>query len=601
MKYSFSILILIVAINYFDSSNGQNKPDRMTIKTSIPENPVVSIKNDIYNPVALMQKKESEYKDEKNVSGQYKKPNLTRINKDVFGLDAEQTMIESGSYQYIGYSIVTERTGSVPGTIWVVVVVQSEIGGYDEVRIYRFGANTWLLKMVLPLGGYLGRDVDAELIEHSSGAKYLWFVVERKESLLSKKEAYYGIHELGTANAYYGKLSWPGAGSGDEYYNLGITSDNYDYPDIPWIYIVASLDSLTFDNKHVNAQKFAYITSPYDIGNMQINYRPNVLPIYWPNGGTAETHHLFSDIAYYRLSPEPGNGRLIFTYSNVPDDTQIWLSICGVYGENAQFVGTIAGHASYTIGNSLIASPGGGLSSQLMVVFEENYQNSGDWDLVSARSNDLGNTWDLNYIEGSTSTTDKLPLLGTMVSRKGVEDEYYVSYLMYSNSNDSVMSIRSNNGTNSYWDSSVKMSESYQPNWSYPSVGMTNTPGERITVWGTEPINLIFLLMGSFWPGLPAAVEEEPDARINSYHLFQNYPNPYNPSTRIKYQLPEISFVTLKVYDVLGNEIATLVNEEKPIGNYEVEFDGTGLPSGIYFYRIQAGDFVQTKKMILMK
>ena len=85
------------------------------------------------------------------------------------------------------------------------------------------------------------------------------------------------------------------------------------------------------------------------------------------------------------------------------------------------------------------------------------------------------------------------------------------------------------------------------------------------------------------------------------FGLIQNYPNPFNPSTKINYQIPEISFVTLKVYDVLGNEIATLVNEEKPIGSYEVEFNAKSLPSGIYFYRLQAGSFVETKKMVLMK
>jgi outer membrane protein assembly factor BamB len=88
---------------------------------------------------------------------------------------------------------------------------------------------------------------------------------------------------------------------------------------------------------------------------------------------------------------------------------------------------------------------------------------------------------------------------------------------------------------------------------------------------------------------------------LSKYELKQNFPNPFNPSTTINYHIPEMSFVTLKVYDVLGNEVATLVSEEKHTGNYEVEFGGTGLPSGIYFYRIQAGSFIETKKMVLMK
>jgi len=87
----------------------------------------------------------------------------------------------------------------------------------------------------------------------------------------------------------------------------------------------------------------------------------------------------------------------------------------------------------------------------------------------------------------------------------------------------------------------------------------------------------------------------------SSFVLFQNYPNPFNPTTTIKYRIPELSFVTLKVYDVLGNEIATFVNEEKSVGSYNVEFNATEIPSGIYFYRLQAGSFVETKKMLLLK
>jgi len=85
------------------------------------------------------------------------------------------------------------------------------------------------------------------------------------------------------------------------------------------------------------------------------------------------------------------------------------------------------------------------------------------------------------------------------------------------------------------------------------------------------------------------------------FSLEQNYPNSFNPSTKIRYELPERSFVTIKVYDVLGEEVATLVNEEKSAGNYEVEFDAAGLSSGIYFYTLSTGNFLSTKKMILLR
>ena len=81
----------------------------------------------------------------------------------------------------------------------------------------------------------------------------------------------------------------------------------------------------------------------------------------------------------------------------------------------------------------------------------------------------------------------------------------------------------------------------------------------------------------------------------------KNYPNPLNPTTIISYQLPVNSFVTLNVYDVIGREVRTLVNGPKASGSYTVEFDGSDLPSGVYFYRLRAGDFTSVKKLILLK
>jgi len=97
---------------------------------------------------------------------------------------------------------------------------------------------------------------------------------------------------------------------------------------------------------------------------------------------------------------------------------------------------------------------------------------------------------------------------------------------------------------------------------------------------------------------------------IAEFELDQNYPNPFNPSTKIRFIIPsnvkrETSNIALKIYDVLGNEVTTLINKEMQPGNYEVEFSATGiateLPSGIYFYQLRAGNFVDTKKMILLK
>ena len=91
----------------------------------------------------------------------------------------------------------------------------------------------------------------------------------------------------------------------------------------------------------------------------------------------------------------------------------------------------------------------------------------------------------------------------------------------------------------------------------------------------------------------------------NEFTLYQNYPNPFNPNTKIRYQLPQESKVIIKLYDILGAEVITLLNEEKEPGVYEVDFTTQsatgGLPSGTYIYRMAADNFIQTKKMVLMK
>lgn len=94
---------------------------------------------------------------------------------------------------------------------------------------------------------------------------------------------------------------------------------------------------------------------------------------------------------------------------------------------------------------------------------------------------------------------------------------------------------------------------------------------------------------------------EDPQTVPEQFTLSNNYPNPFNPTTVISYQLPEASQVTLRVFDMLGREVAILVNGRVSAGEHEVQFDASNLSSGLYIYRLQAGEFIQTKKMMLIK
>ena len=200
-----------------------------------------------------------------------------------------------------------------------------------------------------------------------------------------------------------------------------------------------------------------------------------------------------------------------------------------------------------------------------------------------------------------------------------IYDEYYpmYNYAYTSNPVDSsvtltIEQIQSQNN----WRTVFEMPIELRFNFSYGSDSI-------ITVWNDQQIEQYtfsfnrqvvsidfdpdeWILRQSFF--VTEISEENIDNPVSEFNLNQNFPNPFNPITSIKYQFPELSFVTLKVYDVLGKEVAVLVNQEKPAGIYEITYNAEDLPSGVYFYRLQvypanggAGDFVQTKKMVLMK
>ena len=118
-------------------------------------------------------------------------------------------------------------------------------------------------------------------------------------------------------------------------------------------------------------------------------------------------------------------------------------------------------------------------------------------------------------------------------------------------------------------------------------IGTIHNPDNRTTIDFTAIV-------------LPTSVENEGE-QLNGFFLSQNYPNPFNPSTNIKFGLNEAGFVSLKIYDVLGNEVAALVNEYKAAGNYEISFNSTQLSSGTYIYRLVTNNFTETRKMILEK
>jgi photosystem II stability/assembly factor-like uncharacterized protein len=232
-------------------------------------------------------------------------------------------------------------------------------------------------------------------------------------------------------------------------------------------------------------------------------------------------------------------------------------------------------------------------------------------------STDLGNSWSIS----NSGLTDP-----NLMGLTGVDENIFVvsRYVGVFKSTDKGISwSASNNGLPSglyprtimSYDSllflgagiGVFVSDDQAINWKNITPGLANTVAE---VLGANNDSLyVGPYQGGVWKrsitNILTDVKKDFSEVLNKFSLSQNYPNPFNPSTKISWQTPVSGWQNLKVYDVLGNEVATLVNEYRPAGSYEIDFQSSigswQLANGVYFYQLQVGDFVDTKKMILLK
>lgn len=501
-------------------------------------------------------------------------------------------------------STATEQTGSTKGRVWTAFTHGSlSSSGPDTLHIYWSddGITHHQLAFAILDGTdiFWGGNLDMEIVEKNDGSKYLWILFTYHQSGI------FGLRKIGglvirldPITGSFFSLNWPGQTNNEKYYNVHITSDNSVDSSLTWLFIACSMDSVGAGGKTFYGQKFAYIWQTSQVGTPSVSYRAQVLPVFW-QAGDASLRYLQTDIAYFRdISNNPS---LMFTYSSIPDSTKIWLTKSSHTGASASFLGTIG--SNYNINYSQIAAPGGTDNQQLMVVGTQNWMNSGDWDLVSWKTLDGGATWNETFIEGTSSTSSLLPASPDIFVKWKDKNNYRVSYGLASGSiwyPDSVMFVKSAAGNPNVWQLPVKVSDDNLSPGLYSQVGFAGNSNDDCFVLWTD-LNQTRLYSTSC--ATPLDVNdglEEP----NDFSLSYNYPNPFNPSTRLSFVIGSASsgsFVTLKVYDVLGNEIATLINEEKSAGKYEIQFDASGLSSGVYYYRLQTENFIETKKMVLLK
>jgi hypothetical protein len=170
--------------------------------------------------------------------------------------------------------------------------------------------------------------------------------------------------------------------------------------------------------------------------------------------------------------------------------------------------------------------------------------------------------------------------------------------ISYNDHQDPVTNIQQSwDTTNSSWINFQKTTFTYNSNFKRSKVCYQLWKNGE---WETD-INQTYIYTETRPETVPLLIEKTSSAITESFQLNQNYPNPFNPTTHITYQLKSVQNVNITVYDITGRKVVVLVNQKKSAGHHSVTFHGDGLSSGVYFYRLKAGDFTKTRKMILLK
>jgi len=311
------------------------------------------------------------------------------------------------------------------------------------------------------------------------------------------------------------------------------------------------------------------------------------------------------------------NGQFSFARStNTPDSSAApvfeYSTQINLGGQYSAYAGPNPGGL---LGQTIVACDAFGVSgdSTVYVLSSVNPPGADPLDVYFIKSTNRGNSWSTPIKINDDTTTTAWQWFGTMsVAPNGRIDVIwldtrdnpgtYLSSLYYSYSMDYGIT----------WSQNERLSEEFDPHIGWPQQNkmgdyfdmISNNDGASIAWAGTfngeEDVYFGRIIHD------PVSVDDQTeDIIVRSFRLHQNFPNPFNPSTKIKYQIPESGFVSLKVYDVLGNEVATLVNEEKEPGIHTVQFSTSSIKhlpsSGIYFYTLTAGSFTQTRKMILLR
>jgi len=517
-------------------------------------------------------------------------PTCIVVNEPVEQTDYNMTIINGTD----GYWATANSTDRISGRMWVVGTAYNDLGS-DTMKIYTSTNNgiTWTLLVRIQYGvagiHYRNDELDIEAVNNGTN-QYIFSVA--------------GFNYSGTSYCSYLRINSSGAefASG----NLGttsatvknfyprITSDNARFTFATYVYAIWTQDSTRAADRLIKT-KVALMTSPFAASPITITYRlgGGTDGAYWWNINVPTTNDstfLYNDIA---IADSLGGSKLV-TVSNFyrAGFTNLFMSYSNDYGATAP---TWVPQITETRVNLRPRLAATGLDSTYMMVAVTRQWSATDWDPYYYRTSNNGVNWSGGYVSSLADTT----VYTDVVAIPRVPNTFRFAYAVRTGSNTTtnIFSRSFNKGTflNSFQLNPVGsfMSGIYTPvraghRYSTDSCFTSAQGPLGAGAYAYTGCDGTLTGIGNYETPL-------------TYELSQNFPNPFNPVTRISFALPKQGFVTLKVYDVLGKEVATLVNEMKNQGSYSVDFNASNFSSGVYFYKIETNGFSDIKKMMMIK
>ncbi len=495
-----------------------------------------------------------------------------------------------------------EQRGANAGRIWAVIMYSADSLSPDTLKVCytNNGGASWVTYVsgnLNPGDELTYDDMDLELMENVTGQRYLWATFGYKRyntglGNISRWAVGAFVLQVPSINGSFANIMvWPGADSLKRYYGLRVTSDNARYLNTPYLYFACSFDSLDGLGNRVYSQKYARCLTPYSPAAPSITFMEPVFnrKEVSPNPNYLST--VYTDIAYFYN----GSDSVIVSYSGGLDSTKLYFAKADINGNPpASSIGPTGGSEPGAFKTYGRLSSNGNDNGSIVCVFKQSSPNAAQWNVKWFRSSNFGNfsgAFNESVLWGSPVNVNYHPEI------VGVRDgnTHYVSFLTDA-ATDSIhyISVNSTGAT------------THNSKMNYFSSANEIAPKALFRYVDNDSCLLIYSEEGPDNMYSASGCSGDPIGLVNNqfpvrFELSQNYPNPFNPVTNIGFRIADHGFVTVKVYDIAGKEVAVLVNEELDAGAYNVNFDAGNLSSGVYFYKMETESFIDTKRMVLLK